>query len=110
MRFRVVSLIACLVSLTTIGTAVPEAPFTIMPDVQYCTGDGSLLLMDIFIPNRRIVIPTPAVLWIHGGGWAQGDKSGNSGAQFLANGGFVTASLTYRLSGDSAGFRVNGPT
>ena len=45
--------------------------------------------------------PTPAVLWIHGGGWERGDKNGNSGAQFLANAGFVTASLSYRLSGDS---------
>lgn len=44
----------------------------------------------------------------HGGGvvdsrrgWEHGDKSGNSGAQFLANAGFVTASLTYRLSGEA---------
>src|SRR5262249_39277048 len=44
---------------------------------------------------------TPAVLWIHGGGWERGDKNGNSGAQLLAREGFVTASIFYRLSGDS---------
>jgi acetyl esterase/lipase len=41
------------------------------------------------------------VLWIHGGGWEMGDKNGNAGAKFLANEGFVTAGLSYRLSGDS---------
>ncbi|MGA8150906.1 MAG: alpha/beta hydrolase [Terriglobales bacterium] len=57
--------------------------------------------MDIFVPKRRNRTPTPAVLWIHGGGWERGDKNGNSGAQLLAGEGFVTASLFYRLSGDS---------
>jgi acetyl esterase/lipase len=79
----------------------PEPQFAVVPDVQYCTDGGKPLLMDVFIPKHRNVTPTPAVLWIHGGGWERGDKSGNSGAQFLANAGFVTASLSYRLSDDS---------
>lgn len=78
-----------------------EPQFIVMSDVQYCTGRGRPLLMDVFIPNHRSQPPTPAVLWIHGGGWEQGDKNGHSGAAFLANEGFVTASLSYRLSGDS---------
>jgi acetyl esterase/lipase len=57
--------------------------------------------MDLFVPKHRTRTPTPAVLWIHGGGWERGDKNGNSGAQLLADEGFVTASLFYRLSGDS---------
>lgn len=57
--------------------------------------------MDVFIPKHRSTAPTPAVLWIHGGGWERGDKNGNSGAQLLVTEGFVTASLFYRLSGDS---------
>ncbi|MGA9790351.1 MAG: alpha/beta hydrolase [Terriglobales bacterium] len=57
--------------------------------------------MDVFIPNHRNRVPTPAVLWIHGGGWDHGDKNGHPGAAFLANEGFVTATLSYRLSGDS---------
>jgi len=56
--------------------------------------------MDVFVPKRAIRRPTPAILWIHGGGWERGDKNGNSGAQLLAAAGFVTASLFYRLSGD----------
>jgi acetyl esterase/lipase len=75
--------------------------FSTISDVPYCTGGGKPLLMDVFIPKDRIRTPTPAVLWIHGGGWERGDKNGNSGALLLANEGFVTASLFYRLSGDS---------
>ena len=78
-----------------------EPSFTIVSDVPYCTGAGRALLMDVFVPKRRNAMPTPAVLWIHGGGWERGDKNGNSGAQLLATEGFVTASLFYRLSGDS---------
>jgi acetyl esterase/lipase len=98
MRFRSIGLILLALPLFA---QPPNAQFTIVPDVQYCTGAGKSLLMDVFIPKSRIRTPTPAVLWIHGGGWERGDKNGNSGAQLLANEGFVTASLFYRLSGDS---------
>jgi len=98
MRFRVLlGFILCAFPLA--GYAQHEK-FTAISDVQYCTGGGKPLLMDIFIPKQRIHTPTPAVLWIHGGGWERGDKNGNSGAVMLANEGFVTASLFYRLSGD----------
>jgi acetyl esterase/lipase len=91
-------------ALPCVAANAPQAPesqaLSVIADVQYCTGGGQPLLMDVFIPEHRNVKPTPAVLWIHGGGWEHGDKGANSGAQFLAVGGFVTASLSYRLSGD----------
>jgi acetyl esterase/lipase len=79
----------------------PQPEFTVVSDIQYCTGGGKPLLMDVFLPKQRSATPTPAVLWIHGGGWEHGDKSGNSGAQLLAAAGFVAASISYRLSGDA---------
>ena len=98
MRFHFLRLI---LFLTPLAAQTPEPRFTVVPDVQYCTGGGKPLLMDVFVPKHRTRTPTPAVLWIHGGGWERGDKNGNSGAQLLADEGFVTASLFYRLSGDS---------
>ncbi len=93
---------ACLFLLTaSIAAQAPELRFTVLSDIQYCTGGGKPLLMDVFKPRQPFRTPGPAVLWIHGGGWERGDKNGNSGAQLLANEGFVTASLYYRLSGDS---------
>jgi len=94
-------LLVSVVLIVTSATAqAPEQPFTIVSDVQYCTGGGQPLLMDVFLPKHRNRTPTPAVLWIHGGGWERGDKNGSSGAEMLAKEGFVTASLFYRLSGD----------
>lgn len=69
--------------------------------IQYCTGGGKPLLMDVFVPDIPVRKPTPAVLWLHGGGWERGDKNGSSGALLLAGAGFVTASIYYRLSGDA---------
>jgi acetyl esterase/lipase len=77
------------------------ASYAVVANVQYCTGAGKPLLMDVFVPRQRIHQPTPAVLWLHGGGWERGDKNGSSGAQFLASAGFVTASIYYRLSGEA---------
>jgi acetyl esterase/lipase len=102
MWFRFVGLILFVLPFAAeVAAQTREPEFTVLSDVQYCTGGGRPLLMDVFIPKHRNRTPTPAVLWIHGGGWERGDKTGNSGAQFLANEGFVTASLSYRLSGDS---------
>jgi acetyl esterase/lipase len=77
-----------------------QPKFTVVSDVQYCTGRGKPLLMDIFVPRQPTRALTPAILWLHGGGWERGDKNGNSGALLLADAGFMTASIFYRLSGD----------
>lgn len=82
------------------GQSSPQH-FDITADVQYCTGGGQPLLMDLFVPTEHAKAPTPAVLWLHGGGWERGDKNGNSGALLLADAGFITASIFYRLSGDA---------
>ena len=71
----------------------PTPDYAVVANVQYCTGGGKPLLMDVFVPRKRIQRPTPAVLWLHGGGWERGDKNGSSGARFLASAGFVTASI-----------------
>lgn len=86
--------------MLVISVFPPDPEFHIIGDIQYCTGGGQPLLMDIFVPDQRLRTPTPAVLWLHGGGWERGDKNGSSGAVLLAVQGFVTASIFYRLSGD----------
>jgi acetyl esterase/lipase len=82
------------------AASTPKKEFSVISGVPYCTGSGKPLLMDVFVPEHRARTPTPAVLWIHGGGWERGDKNGSSGPELLANEGFVTASLFYRLSSD----------
>lgn len=44
----------------------------------------------------------PAILCIHGGGWYKGDRTSMANlAQTLASKGFVTATVSYRLSGEA---------
>jgi acetyl esterase/lipase len=86
---------------TSLSHAQGSQAYVTVSDIQYCTGAGKPLLMDIFVPEKPLRRPAPAVLWLHGGGWERGDKNGNSGALLLAENGFVTASIYYRLSGDS---------
>jgi len=81
--------------------AQSDLAYSQVSDIDYGTGGGRPLLMDVFLPKQPIQRPTPAVLWIHGGGWERGDKGGNSGAKLLASHGFATAALTYRLSGQA---------
>ena len=98
--FRALLLCALAFVIDTVPQT-PELHFAVVTGVQFCTGGGKPLLMDLLIPQHRIVTPTPAVLWIHGGGWLHGDKNAHSGAAFLADAGFVTATLSYRLSDES---------
>lgn len=87
----------------TSAAQTTAASFEVIPNIRYCTDGGSPVLMDVLIPAQVSRTPTPAVLWIHGGGWEAGDKNAHANAEFLAKGGFVAATLSYRLS-DAAPF------
>jgi arylsulfatase A len=68
-------------------------------------GDGTLdertLEMDIYRPKEPSG-DLRAVVCIHGGGWANGTRANHgSVAQALAARGFVTATISYRLSGEA---------
>jgi acetyl esterase/lipase len=72
--------------------------YGIIKDVQYGDGGGIPLLLDVYIPDKRITFPTPAVIFIHGGGWSGGDKFPCQ-VNVLAQNGFLCISINYRLSG-----------
>jgi pectinesterase len=59
------------------------------------------LLVDVIRPVDTGVI-SPAVIYVHGGGWAAGSKS-DTPNELLASRGFATFSVSYRLS-DEASF------
>ena len=59
------------------------------------------LYLDMLCPSPLLMAPAPAVIYLHGGGWSEGARS--SGLQpwlnpLLAAHGFITVSITYRLS------------
>ncbi len=70
-------------------------------DVVYGRVDGQDLKLDIYRPDGGVRM-RPAVVLLHGGGWAMGSKGGLL-QRYLAGGlrkaGFVVCSVDYRLAG-----------
>lgn len=80
---------------------VPEGVEAIR-DVEYGVAKDVSLKLDIFRPKEAPEGLMPAVVWIHGGGWRQGDKNNASNAIAAAKRGFFAVSINYRLSGEAA--------
>ena len=88
------------------GTRYNEAVFsdvTRTNDIPYGTnmtqgGATKNLLLDLYEPEGDSVDSRPLVVLIHGGGFTGGDKEDfEELAEFLAQSGFVVASIAYRL-------------
>src|SRR5215469_7371693 len=58
----------------------------VIPDVEYCTGGGHPLRLDMTRPKVRPDKPMPVVVYLHGGGW-RGHK-GKTGTRFASRGFF----------------------
>jgi arylsulfatase A-like enzyme/acetyl esterase/lipase len=70
-------------------------------DITYARYGDRTLEMDLYRPKDTWG-DLPAIVCIHGGGWQKGSKINHRKvAQALAARGFVTASISYRLSGEA---------
>ena len=70
-------------------------------NVTYARYGDRTLEMDIYRP-RGVWGELPAVVCIHGGGWANGNRNNHEIiAQALAARGYVAATISYRLSGEA---------
>ena len=73
--------------------------FVLETDVQYGEGGGIPLFLDIIRPAAASTKPRPAIVYVHGGGWWEGDRSsGYVPNLMLAKLGFFTVTISYRLS------------
>jgi acetyl esterase/lipase len=98
-----IMLLSSLTALAATGVpsgaqSVPSPSVTEQNDVAYTTVDGEPVLLDAFLPNTAAK-KRPAVVLLHGGGWAAGDKTAFvDEARRLSLLGFVVFSLNYRLA------------
>ncbi len=78
-------------------------PASTLLDVPYWENDEidpNLRSLDVHLPDRSACAPVPVVVWVHGGGWAQGDKANNmvDKRRFFLEEGWALISVNYRLS------------
>lgn len=87
------------------GTRRPPAPgVEAHYDLAYADNDNPRQKLDLYLPkNRRTEQALPVIVFIHGGGWRNGDKSGGAGqvGGFVASGDYAGVSVGYRLSGEA---------
>jgi len=69
-------------------------------DVTYGIADGVALKLDLYYP-KSVASAVPIAVYVHGGGWTAGDKSGGAGLrdlQELVSRGYLVAAINYRLA------------
>jgi acetyl esterase/lipase len=69
-------------------------------DIEYAKAGDISLQLDVLKPKAASDKPRPCIVWIHGGGWQNGNKSSGTGrlASYVASGEFVGVSVGYRLT------------
>lgn len=84
------------------GPMIPET-VKAMRDISYAGTDHPRQRLDLYLPKVPASGRLPLVVFIHGGGWQNGDKAAGAGRviPFVRSGEFVGASIGYRLSGDA---------
>jgi acetyl esterase/lipase len=95
-------LIVALSGAAMVGLSAPAAAIEIETHdgLQYGTGGGEKLLLDLARP-KNLDKPTACVVFIHGGGWAAGNRKAHyANMQKAAEEGFVSATISYRLVRD----------
>lgn len=64
-------------------------------DIEFAKPDGVALLLDLYLPEG--IEKPPLVMFIHGGGWKNGNRKGCK-LTWAAEHGFAVASIEYRMS------------
>ena len=84
----------------------PNIGFSIIPNLSYSGTPNPRHTLDLILPtNPDHKKRLPLVVWIHGGGWKNGDKkTGHSPSRVPAlvkTGRYAGATINYRLSGEA---------
>src|SRR5512143_2749580 len=85
-------------AVVLISSVAAAAQVTVQNNVRYATHDGVPLYGGLYLPSTAG--PHAAVMFIHGGAWKVGSKSGygTSWGPYLAERGYVVFAIDYRLS------------
>jgi len=86
-----------------LGPAALREKIEVQTDVEYGKAGDRSLKLDVIKPKEASDKQRPCIVWIHGGGWQNGNK--NSGvnrlAALVATGDYVGISVGYRLTDEA---------
>ena len=79
-------------------------------DIEYAKAGDLSLKLDVYKPKAESDKPRPVIVWIHGGGWQNGNKSSGMGrlSNYVAGGEFVGVSVGVKVEVGLGGTRVVG--
>jgi acetyl esterase/lipase len=86
------------------GGAPPMPPgVKLEADLPYAATDNPRQKLDLLLPSEPKGAKLPVVVFIHGGGWQNGDKTGGRRqvADLVATGEFAGVSVGYRLTNEA---------
>jgi arylsulfatase A len=90
-----------ILALCFLSAGLVQAGLDAKLGVTYARYGDRVLKMDLYRPGQALG-ELPAVVCIHGGGWANGNRTGHGRvARALAARGYVAATISYRLSGEA---------
>jgi acetyl esterase/lipase len=68
----------------------------VLRDLEYVQGGHVRNRLDLYLPEKA-ARPLPVILWVHGGGWTNGNKTNGPAFRFATKG-HAVASMNYRFS------------
>jgi len=102
MKKRLLNIVFLSVCLFFLQQIISAQTYTAHTNLQYVADANVRHRLDLYVSNGATA-PIPVIIWIHGGGWQNGDKSLNPNGHQLryARNGYAVASINYRLSGEA---------
>ena len=91
----------CLLSSVTISAAAQEIETKL--DIPYAANENTRQALDLYLPTAKSETPRPVIVFIHGGGWRNGDKKSGRGRllPFVRSGNYAGVSVGYRLTDEA---------
>lgn len=85
------------------GPAALREKIDVQSDFEYGKAGERSLKLDVIKPKATSDKPRPCVVWIHGGGWQNGNKTSGTQrlASLVATGDYVGVSVGYRLTDEA---------
>ncbi|MGB3507717.1 MAG: alpha/beta hydrolase [Microcoleaceae cyanobacterium] len=72
----------------------------VLQNLVYGTNQGKTLLFDLYLPENKPDKPLPILIYIHGGGWQEGNKEYCPG-KIVVQRNYAMACISYRFSSEA---------